>query len=373
MGEINDSQPESEGLSHTKEDATTDAVSYSNVNDHEAQCFVEGQTAYSKLSVTSMVVFSGLAIGSDGFNASIIGNLSLIFGVLYPGLSTVMYSRLSNAFLIGMIVGMLGFGYISDRLGRKSGAVLTTFILVMGIALSAASSGKDQLGMFWMLVISRGIAGVGAGGYVLESSLKSSWELADHLTPREYPVSGAGATEATDEDTGTRKHRGFIFALIADLSATLGFVFGGLVPLLLILCFHSHEKHYNIVWRLALALGAIPPLSIFWFRYKMAVSTAYRKSAAKKQRVPYWPILKRYWRPLLGCSISWFLYSRFWLIIPHELFTDPHRLYLISFRVIRLNYPQPLEYRLLTNKRHGLGNSDQLFLHSWCIYRRLPL
>lgn len=24
--------------------------------------------------------------------------------------------------------------------------------------------GKDQLGMFWMLVISRGIVGVGAGG-----------------------------------------------------------------------------------------------------------------------------------------------------------------------------------------------------------------
>jgi hypothetical protein len=32
--------------------------------------------------------------------------------VLYPDLSTVMYSRLSNAFIIGMILGMLGFGYI---------------------------------------------------------------------------------------------------------------------------------------------------------------------------------------------------------------------------------------------------------------------
>lgn len=75
-----------------------------------------------------------------------------------------MYSRLSNAFIIGMIVGMLGFGYISDRLGRKSGAVLTTLLLVLGIVMSAASSGKDDLGMFWMLVVSRGIAGVGAGG-----------------------------------------------------------------------------------------------------------------------------------------------------------------------------------------------------------------
>ena len=127
------------------------------------------------------------------------------------------------------------------------------------------------------------------------------------LPVREYPVSGAGATEATDEDAGVRKNRGFIFAMIGDLSATFGFVFGGLVPLLLILCFHQNENHYNIVWRLSLALGLIPPISIFWFRYKMAVSTAYRKSAAKKQRIPYWPIFKRYWRPLLGCSIGWFL------------------------------------------------------------------
>lgn len=137
---------------------------------------------------------------------------------------------------------------------------------------------------------------------------------------REYPVSGAGATEATDEDSGVRKNRGFIFAMIGDLSATFGFVFGGLVPLLLILCFHQNEKHYNIVWRLSLALGLVPPISIFWFRYKMAVSTAYRKSAAKKQRIPYWPIFKRYWRPLLGCSLGWFLYN--YISYPFGLFAS---------------------------------------------------
>jgi len=108
--------------------------------------------------------------------------------------------------------------------------------------------------------------------------------------------------------------------MIGDLSATFGFVFGGLVPLLLILCFHQNEAHYHIVWRLSLALGLIPPLSIFWFRYKMAVSTAYRKSAAKKQRIPYWPIFKRYWRPLLGCSLGWFLYN--YISYPFGLFAS---------------------------------------------------
>jgi fucose permease len=122
---------------------------------------------YSRLSMVSMVVFSGLAIGSDGFNASIIGNLELIMGVIYPeSLTTAVAARLSNAFMVGMIIGMLSFGYISDKLGRKTGAVLTTILLVLGIALSAGASGITENGMFWMLIIARGVAGVGAGGFV---------------------------------------------------------------------------------------------------------------------------------------------------------------------------------------------------------------
>lgn len=106
-----------------------------------------------------------------------------------------MYSRLSNAFLVGMIIGMLLFGCIVDQLGRKTGAVATvrfshvndshvrakkltpfkTLLLVLGIVLSAAASGSTPTGLLWMMIIARGIAGIGAGG--------------------EYPVSGAGATE----------------------------------------------------------------------------------------------------------------------------------------------------------------------------------
>jgi len=124
---------------------------------------------------------------------------------------------------------------------------------------------------------------------------------------REYPVAGPSATESTDENSGMRKHRGFIFAMIGDISASLGFVFGGLVPLLLILCFHSNVAYYKIVWRLSLALGMIPPLSIFWFRIRMATSTAVKNSAVRKQSIPYWLVAKKYWRPFLGVSASWFM------------------------------------------------------------------
>lgn len=123
------------------------------------------------------------------------------------------------------------------------------------------------------------------------------------------PVSGAGAAEATDESSKYRKHRGFMFAMLADLSASLGYVWGGLVPLLLLLCVGQKVEKYDIVWRTSFALGLIPPLVIFWFRLKMAVSTAYRKSALRKQRTPYLLAVKRYYRPLIGCATTWFLYN----------------------------------------------------------------
>ncbi|KAJ6054513.1 hypothetical protein N7444_003611 [Penicillium canescens] len=267
----------------------------------EAPDVANGDRGYSRVSMVFMVIFSGLAIGSDGFNASIIGNLELLMGVIYPeSLTTAVAARLSNAFMVGMIIGMLSFGYISDKLGRKTGAVLTTVILVLGIALSAGASGVNENGMFWMLIIARGIAGVGAGG--------------------EYPVAGAGAAEATDEAPGIRKRRGFIFAMIGDLSASLGFAFGALVPLILLLCFHQQVRHYETVWRISLAMGAIPPLSIFWFRYRMVMSSAYRKSSMKKQRIPYWLVLKKYWRSLLGVCGSWFIYN--YISYPFGLFSS---------------------------------------------------
>lgn len=88
-------------------------------------------------------------------------------------------TRLSNSILIGDIFGMLLFGLCIDRFGRRIGILLTTFFLVFvgnleslldtklmviqGIVIATASHGTTVEGMFWMMVIGRGIAGVGAG------------------------------------------------------------------------------------------------------------------------------------------------------------------------------------------------------------------
>ncbi|KAF2012787.1 MFS general substrate transporter [Aaosphaeria arxii CBS 175.79] len=256
---------------------------------------------YSKRSIFFMILFSGLAIGSDAYNSALMGQLLLLLTVLYPDtLDIGTQSQLTNAFIIGLIIGMLAFGFLSDRLGRKSGAVLTTLFLSIGIIMTAVSHGVTQKGMFWMLTISRGIAGFGAGG--------------------EYPVSGAGTAESTDDSARARKHRGFIFAMVADVSASLGFIFSGLVPLLLLLCFHQKEEHYEKVWRISFALGIIPPVSIFWFRYRMAMSSAERRNSSRKRMMPFHVAVRRYWRPLLGSAGAWFLYN--YVAYPFGLFSS---------------------------------------------------
>jgi hypothetical protein len=124
------------------------ALTFNKKDIKEIVSISKGKTTYFKLFITLIIIFSSLAISFNSFNASIIGNLSLIFSVLYLDLLITIYSRLLNAFIISIIVSMLRFKYISNRLRRKSNAMFTTLILVLSIALSAISNRKDKLSIF---------------------------------------------------------------------------------------------------------------------------------------------------------------------------------------------------------------------------------
>jgi len=123
------------------------------------------QNRITRISSILMVLVAGLALFSDGYNAQIIGYMNPLFKELYPdSFSSTIKTRLSNAYLIGEIFGMLFFGYTIDRLGRRTGIFFATLFLVLGIIIATASHGKSHLGMFWMMIVGRGVAGFGAGG-----------------------------------------------------------------------------------------------------------------------------------------------------------------------------------------------------------------
>jgi MFS family permease len=48
--------------------------------------------------------------------------------------------------LIGEIFGMLFFGVLIDRIGRRTGIVAATIFLILGVVLATAAHGISQLG-----------------------------------------------------------------------------------------------------------------------------------------------------------------------------------------------------------------------------------
>lgn len=266
--------------------------------------------ATTKLSAIMTVIFSGIALVSDGYNVQVIGYLMPLFADLYPTAFTPkLKTRISNAFFIGQIAGMLAFGAMIDRIGRKVGIVLTTLLLMAGIALSAAAHGTSDTGMFWMLVVARGLAGVGAGG--------------------EYPVCGTSSIEAADETAHVRKHRGFLVASVGCFAIDTGFVVAGLGVLIVLACYGvtahtapTDTTGFAGTWRIALGIGLVPPLAVFFFRLRMLNSTAYRNHAMKGSQLGlrvFTLAARRYWRRIIGTCLCWFLYN--FTSYPFGLFT----------------------------------------------------
>ncbi|KAK1984887.1 major facilitator superfamily domain-containing protein [Colletotrichum cereale] len=233
------------------------------------------------------VLIQGVALFSDGYNIQIIGYMNTVLAKLYPKqMTNEVKTRLSNSILVGDIFGMLLFGLCIDKFGRRVGIILTTLFLVLGIVIATAAHGVTVEGMFWMMVIGRGVAGVGAGG--------------------EYTVCTSQALECADSTEAMRRRRGMLVAVSTNAAIISGFVGSSIVSLIVIAAYNG-EPHDGI-WRICFGIGIFLPLVIFFFRMRLVDSQQYRKHAIQKN-VPYWLAIKFYWKPLLGCCSAWFLYD----------------------------------------------------------------
>lgn len=67
------------------------------------------------------------------------------------------------------------------------------------------------------------------------------------------------------------------------------------------------EDHLRAAWRVSLALGVIPPLSLLWLRIKLQEPEAFNRG--RMHRYPYWLIIKFYWFRLSVVSLIWFIYD----------------------------------------------------------------
>lgn len=199
------------------------------------------------------VLIQGVALFSDGYNIQIIGYMNTVLAKLYPKQMTAeVKTRLSNSILIGDVFGMVLFGLCIDRFGRRVGIILTTLFLVLGIVLATASHGSTVEGMFWMMVVGRGVAGVGAGARC-SIVVRLVHPLTDSLVGGEYTVCTSQALECADSTEEMRKKRGMLVAVATNVAIISGFVGSSIVALLVIAAYGGQAT--DGVWRICFGIG----------------------------------------------------------------------------------------------------------------------
>lgn len=253
---------------------------------------------YSKkksISDIFTILCCGVALMSDGYQNASMTMINQNLAQLYPkDYTSDVKTRVSNALLVGEILGQIFIGLSCDYFGRKFAIVTTTALIVIGSALCAAAHGITIQGMFWMLVVCRGAIGLGVGG--------------------EYAACSSSTSESANEGF---KKRGRIFCLVTNLPLSLCSPFAIVVFLIVLSAAGLH--HLETVWRVCFGLGIVWPLVIFWFRFKMATSKMYKSSAMTKN-VPYKLVLKYYWPRLLGTCGCWFIYD--FVTFPNGIFSS---------------------------------------------------
>lgn len=249
----------------------------------------------AKWSDILIILASGFALISDGYQNNVMTMTNQVFTFEFPKQYTAqMKTNVSNASLVTTIFGQICFGIAADYIGRKWAIVTGTVLIVLGSILAAASHGVTVNGLLWMLIVARGVIGLGVGA--------------------EYSACSTSSSEACNNSV---KRRGGMFCMSTNLPLSLG----GPVALIIFLIVNQicgNGRHLQAIWRTMFAIGAVWPLSVIYFRLKLRTSELYKRSAIKR-KVPYLLVVRYYWKRLIGTTIAWFLYD--FVTFPNGVFS----------------------------------------------------
>ncbi|PDX93840.1 MFS transporter [Bacillus thuringiensis] len=172
------------------------------------------------------------------FDAMDVGMLSFVMVALQKdwGLSTPEMGWIGSINSIGMAVGALIFGILSDKIGRKSVFIITLLLFSIGSGLTALTT---TLAMFLVL---RFLIGMGLGG--------------------ELPVASTLVSESVEAH-----ERGKIVVLLESFWAG-GWLIAALISYFVI-------PKYG--WEVAMVLSAIPALYALYLRWNLPDSPRFQK------------------------------------------------------------------------------------------------
>jgi MFS family permease len=239
---------------------------------------------------------TGLGVFCDGYDLSAVGVvLPLIltsFG--HTKLTSVESGLLTASALVGSTVGALLFGALGQK-GRKRFYGLD--VMILGVAAIAQAFAPN---IAWLIGL-RFILGIGVGAdYVLSPVI-----MAEHSNR-------ANRGRAIGLGFGTMWPLGALAAALLDL--VLG-LFG---------------VGDDLRWRLVLAAGAVPALSVIYLRRTMPETARYlarvagQSEAARKvitqisgtqgaapqlDERPFWSVMRQHARPILSAALLWMVYD----------------------------------------------------------------
>ncbi|KAK4543998.1 hypothetical protein LTR36_004772 [Oleoguttula mirabilis] len=230
---------------------------------------------------------SALANLSDGYQQSLASSTNVIFTHLLGKkvCTSSVQTRISNALLVGSVIGILIFGYTSDRLSRKDGMLVTSGLVVVGSLMATlAFQVQGTHDMLWYLTIARGAAGVGVGG--------------------EYPTSAAAALEGSNEHFDA--HRGPIQVLTSTLMATSGAPICIFVYLMSLI---GSDDNLTVAYHAIYSISIFLPILVVLARWRMQDGRLFEQSNFRRRAIPWTLLLKTYWPRILGTSSAFFLYD----------------------------------------------------------------
>ncbi len=176
---------------------------------------------------------SGMGFFTDAYDLFIIG---VVLAILTPiwNLNKFEISLIGSTSLIAAALGSILFGRLADYVGRRSIYGFTLIVLAAGAIASSLSPN-----VFWLLIF-RFILGLGIGG--------------------DYPLSATLMSEYAN-----RRDRGKLITMVFSMQG-VGLILGPLVAIVLL----ASGMNHDLVWRIMLALGAVPALATFYLRRQIA-------------------------------------------------------------------------------------------------------
>jgi PHS family inorganic phosphate transporter-like MFS transporter len=227
------------------------------------------------------IVIAGMGFFTDAYDLFCIALVTKLLGRIYysdptskdPGsLPPNVSAAVTGVALCGTLAGQLFFGWLGDKLGRKSVYGFTLILMVLCSVASGLSFGSTPKGAIGTLCFFRFWLGFGIGG--------------------DYPLSATIMSEYANKKT-----RGAFIAAVFAMQG-FGILFGTIVALVVSAAFRnafpappyfvdaqaSLVPEADYVWRIILMFGTIPAALTYYWRMKMPETARYTALIARNAK-----------------------------------------------------------------------------------------